>query len=134
MLTTKATKVTKFTKVKKVHHGYGVLRGLRGLAVLLLSIGVAADAAAQSDVADAMMRGDSASVRALLQKKSNVNASQVDGTTALHWAAHWDDLETARLLLRDGANAKAVNRYVVTQLHEDCPVGNDAKVEALMKA
>ena len=38
--------------------------------------------------------------------------------TALHWAAHWDDLDTAKLLLRAGANAKAANRYGVTPLHE----------------
>ncbi|HUK36084.1 MAG TPA: ankyrin repeat domain-containing protein, partial [Vicinamibacterales bacterium] len=36
-------------------------------------------------VADAAMRGDTAAVRALLQKKADVNAPQVDGATALHW-------------------------------------------------
>ena len=54
--------------------------------------------------------------------------------TALHWAAHWDDLETVRLLLRAGANAKVANRYGVTPLHEACTVSNVAMIEALLKA
>ena len=49
-------------------------------------------------------------VRALLQKKVDVNAPQLDGTTALHWAVRADDLETADLLIRAGANVAAANR------------------------
>jgi len=45
-----------------------------------------------SDVADAVMRGDTAAVRALIRKKVDVNAPQRDGSTALHWAVHRDDL------------------------------------------
>jgi len=134
MRTTKATKVTTFTKVHKVHHGNGVLRVFRGLAVLLLCTGVAADAAAQSAVADAMMRGDSASVRALLQKKSNVNASQVDGTTALHWAVYRGDLEAANLLISSGANVKAATREGVTPLAMASLYGSVPMVERLLKA
>ena len=63
-----------------------------------------------------------------------MNGPDAEGMTALHWAAHWDDLETARLLLRAGANAKAANRYGVTPLHEAATVGNAAMVEALLKA
>ena len=42
-----------------------------------------------------------------MSKKVDVNAPQPDGTTALHWAAHWNDVEAVKLLLRAGANAKA---------------------------
>ena len=34
------------------------------------------------------------------QRRADVNAPQVDGMTALHWAAYQDDLETAQLLAR----------------------------------
>ena len=39
---------------------------------------------AGSDVADAVMRGDMTALRALLAKRADVNATQVDGATALH--------------------------------------------------
>ena len=61
-------------------------------------------AAAGSEVADAAMKRNSDAVRALLQRKANVNAPQVDGTTALHWAVRLDDLELADMLIRAGAN------------------------------
>ena len=65
---------------------------------------------AASDVADAVMSGDTAAVRALLQQKADVNAPQVDGATALHWAVYRDDVEAADLLLRAGANVDVANR------------------------
>ena len=46
-----------------------------------------------------------AALRAMVTKRVNVNAPQADGTTALHWAAHWNDVEAVKLLLRAGANA-----------------------------
>ncbi len=54
-------------------------------------------------MADAAMARNAQTVRALLQKKADVNAPQVDGTTALHWAVRYDDLDTADLLIRAGA-------------------------------
>src|SRR5436190_1474457 len=63
--------------------------------------------AATGLLADAAERQDRAAVRALLQQHVDVNGPQGDGTTALHWAARWDDLETARLLIQAGAD---VNR------------------------
>ena len=47
-----------------------------------------------------------AAVHRLLARKADVNAPQADGTTALHWAARWDDLETAGLLIRAGAQCR----------------------------
>ena len=71
-------------------------------AAMLLSAG--AFGASSSDIADAAMTENRQAIRSLLQKKADVNAAQVDGTTALHWAVRWDDLETANLLIRAGAN------------------------------
>ena len=65
-------------------------RLIGGIAAVVLLATVGADAAT-SDVADAVMRGDSAALRVLLAKKSDVNAPQPDGATALHWAVYRED-------------------------------------------
>jgi ankyrin len=90
--------------------------------------------AASSDVADAAMRGNKEAVRSLLQKKADVNAPQVDGTTALHWAVRADDLETADLLLRAGANVSMANRDGVMPLQLAAQNGNAAMLAKLIKA
>ena len=51
--------------------------------------------AARSDVADAVMRGDTAAVRVLLGQRADVNAPQADGSTALHWAVYRSDVTAA---------------------------------------
>ena len=73
-------------------------------------------------------------MRALLKQQVDVNAAEADGTTALHWAVHRDNLETVDLLLTAGANARAVNRYGVTPLNLAATNGNAAVVERLLKA
>src|SRR5436190_14818011 len=80
--------------------------------------------AANSDVADAAMNRNKTAVRSLLLKKADVNAPQVDGTTALHWAVRADDLETVDLLIRAGANASAANREGVTPMQLAAVNGN----------
>ena len=77
--------------------------GAFGLAMLLAASSPAAST--KSPLADAAEKSDRSVVRALLKQRVDVNAPQVDGMTALHWAAYQDDLETAKLLLKAGANA-----------------------------
>ncbi len=106
------------------------------MRLILVGILTAAalNAAAVSDVADAVEQRDVATLRKLVGQHARVNDPQADGTTALHWAAHWNDLESFTLLLRAGANAKAVNRYGATPLSEAAAAGNPAMIEALLKA
>ena len=91
-------------------------------------------AGSEAQLADAAKKLDKAAVRALLDQHVDVNASQVDGTTALHWAAERDDLETAAMLVRAGANVKAANRYGVTPLSLACTNGSGPMIELLLKA
>src|SRR5437773_12245124 len=104
-----------------------------GTCVLALLLAYAA-AGAVSDVADAAMKQNLPVVRSLLQQKADVNASQADGATALHWAARLDNVEMAELLIRAGANVKAANRFGVTALALACINGSDAMIELLLKA
>ena len=57
-----------------------------------------------------------------------------DGTTPLHWAVRADDLSTVKRLLREGANAKATNRYGVTPLALAAESGDSAVIDALLAA
>ena len=104
--------------------------------LLLLWIFAAASfaSAAHSPLADAARKDDRKSVRALLDQLADVNAPQVDGTTALHWSVRHDDLEMSRLLLKAGANPNAANRYGMTVLALACTNGNGAIVELLLQA
>jgi len=103
-----------------------------GIVSLLSVTGLGA--AVDARLADAAQEKDSATVRALLEQRLDVNAPQVDGMTALHWAAYRDNLEAAELLVRGGANVKAANRYGVTPLSLACTNGNEAMVGLLLKA
>jgi ankyrin len=93
-------------------------------------------AASTGDVrlADAAMNRDKEAIRSLLKLHADVNAPQADGTTALHWVARWDDLESADLLIRAGANVKVVNRNGATPLSLACLNGGAAMIERLLKA
>ena len=90
--------------------------------------------AAGSELADAVMRGNKAAMRLLLERKVDVNAPQVDGTTALHWAVRADDLDAIDLLVRAGANVSARNRAGVMPLELAAINGSAAIIERLIKA
>ncbi len=101
---------------------------------LVAMLSMAGLATAASPVADAAMKGDKAVVRTLVLQKANVNAPQIDGTTALHWAVQTNDLETADLLIGAGANVSAANRASATPLLLASVNGNAAMIEKLLKA
>ena len=102
-----------------------------GAAFLLLSM--AGLAAASSEVADAVMRGDKAAVQKLIAQHADVSAPQADGATALHWAVFKSDKEMVDILVRAGANAKAANRDGATPLWLASVNGDAAIIEALIK-
>lgn len=82
----------------------------------------------------AVRQGRAAVVQALLDRRSRVDASERDGTTALHWAAHWDDLDTASRLIRAGANVNATTDLGITPLYLACVNGRAPMVEKLINA
>ena len=106
---------------------------LKSLVIGLVALSASVCAIARSPLADAVEKKDSATIRALM-RDSDVNAAQVDGTTALHWAARHDDLVTAKVLLAAKANPNAENRYGVTPLSLACINGNGAMIALLLEA
>jgi ankyrin repeat protein len=91
-------------------------------------------AAGRSDVADAVMNGNQASLRTLLQQKADVNAAQVDGATALHWAVYRDQADVALLLIKAGAKVDATNREGITPLFMASLYGNAEMIKILLDA
>src|SRR5262249_22159041 len=73
-------------------------------------------AAADVRLANAAAQQDKTAVRALLKAGADVNAPQADGSTALLWAAHWNDLEMADLLLKARANPNATDDHGVAPM------------------
>src|SRR5262245_54304476 len=102
--------------------------------LLILCMAGWAFATGRSDVADAVMNGNHAGLRVLLQQKADVNAAQIDGATALHWAAYRDDLEAARLLIAAGAKVDATNREGITPMYMASLYGNLDLINALVNA
>src|SRR5437870_8283731 len=94
--------------------------------VIFLCLANISFAAARSEIADAAMKGDKALIRSLIQQKVDVNAPQVDGATALHWAVYRDDAETTNLLIEAGAKVDVKNREGITPLALASLYGNAA--------
>jgi ankyrin repeat protein len=108
------------------------------MAVLLASIvglsQTAAPKAPNGAVADAVARGDKAALQSLLAQKADVNGTQVDGTTALHWAVYKNDVATVDQLIKAGAKVAVSNRQNTTPLLMAATYGNPEIVSRLLKA
>jgi len=104
------------------------------LASLLLCSTVSA-AVPDLRLIEAAKNQDKEAVRSLLKSRAgDINATEPDGTTALLWAAHWDDVEMAGLLIGAGANVNAANENGVTPLSLACTNRSPAMVGKLLAA
>src|ERR1700687_2581412 len=101
---------------------------------VLLAILATSGWASDTRIADAAQKGDAALVRSLLSQNADPNSPQADGSTALHWIVRADDLETADLLMRNGANVSAANRRGITPLDLACVNGSAAMIRKLLDA
>jgi len=86
-------------------------------------------------VIEAARSGNLDEIRALVQKGADVNASEGDGMTALHWAAEGNHAEAASILLYAGARLDARTRIgAYTPLLVASRVGNAEVLEVLLEA
>ena len=92
--------------------------------------------ATENDVrlVDAVESRDSALARSLLDSGVPVAETQPDGTTALHWASHLEQIDLVDLLLGKGADPNVTNRYGVTPLSLAATNGSPAVITALLDA
>jgi len=103
-------------------------------AILALPGAASLSAADDLRLLEAVKHQDTAAARVLVQQRVDVDAAQPDGSTALHWAVHWEDVDTVDLLLRAGANVNAANDLSTTPLVMASMSGNAAIVEKLLAA
>src|SRR6478735_2337183 len=83
---------------------------------------------------DAARTQETAVVKSLVGAKADVNAKASDGSTALLWAAHWDDLTSGELLIAAGADPNIANEYGMTPLSQACTNASAGFVRLLMKS
>jgi len=104
-----------------------------GVAIFAVAM-VASVATADSSLVEAASSHDRQKIRDLLSRRADPNVRSSDGSTALLWAAHWNDLATADLLLRAGADPNAANDFKMTPLSQACTNANGALVQLLLKS
>jgi uncharacterized protein len=109
------------------------MRRMNAFMVLLIAVPVIA-AGFDVRLVQAVKSGDRTTALSLLQQKVDVNASEADGTNALHYAVRGGDPDLIDRLIRAGADVKAANRYGVTPLYLASVNGDAATIEKLLKA
>ena len=81
----------------------------------------------------AVKERDVAAVRARLSEGVDVNATEPDGATALHWAVHDGQADLARILLDAGAEVNATTRYGVQAVSLAAENGQAAILDELLR-
>lgn len=99
-----------------------------------LTLGTAVAAESGTPLIQAVRSGAIDRVRELLRTGADVNATQGDGATALHWAAHRSDLAATELLVRAGADVNRTNELGATPLWLASLNGDAAVAGALLAA
>jgi uncharacterized protein len=102
-------------------------------ALLCTFAGGAAWAAPAGSLIAAAEGKDQAGALKLIAEGADVRAKDVDGTTALHWAAHHANVELVGKLLEKGAEVNVSNDYGSTPMMEAAAIGNADVLKLLLK-
>ena len=78
--------------------------------------------------------GDTEKIKSLIATGQDVNTKSKSGATALHWASSFGHIETAELLIQNGANVNSQDNTnsALTPLQLACSSGNKAVAELLL--
>lgn len=85
-------------------------------------------------IVDAAFGRDFATVKALVARKVDVNQRGRGKTTALHWAARWNNVEAARVLIEAGADPNVVTTLGATPLYFAAMYGGRDMIDLLLSA
>ncbi len=110
------------------------LSGLVGTLLAAVLVAGPVLAAGDAELVDAVKNQDREKMLNLVMAKTNLNTRADDGSTALLWAAHWNDLESAALIIRAGADPEIANDLKMTPLSEACLNGSPEMVALLLNA
>jgi ankyrin repeat protein len=99
-----------------------------------IAVALLTTTASAQTLADRIQSGDRRTALELVAKGADVNQTQPDGTTPLHWAVYTFDRELVQTLLRKGARVNATNRYGASPLGEAVRVANLEITEMLLEA
>jgi len=111
----------------------------RGLPILLISLGMTlalpqpAAAGVYEDILFAAQQSDTARAIDLLRRGMDVNTTDAQGSSLLLIAARENNLELAKFLLDNRANARLRNRYGDTALASAALAGHEAIVRLLLE-
>src|SRR5262245_10215112 len=110
-------------------------RDLGAVVVLVLSMSGALHAAGPDPaIVTASRQNNPDRVRDQIRRGADVNARAADGSTALLWAAYYDDIALADKLLTSGAKPDTANIYEETALSMAVQRVNAPLVDRLIKA
>lgn len=101
---------------------------------VLVMLQVAAAYSAETGLIEAVKSNDNEMALLLISQSDDVNIADIDGATALHWAAHRDNLLVLDHLLEAGADPNSANPYGVTPLWLACTNRNAAIIDRLLVA
>ena len=109
-----------------------------GLAVISLTLVLALPSPAVSKersptaIADAVQHKNFSLASQLINEGVDVNATQADGMSALHWASLHDDSAAVVKLISAGAKVSKATRFGITPLTIACQNGSQPIVELLL--
>ena len=101
------------------------------VGVLAVSLGTAT---AADTLVEAVKAGDRDAAFVMIADGADVNESEPNGTTALHWAVYREDVDLVERLIERGANPSTVNGFGSSPMMEAAVNGNAAIVGLLLEA
>src|SRR6185295_1595394 len=110
------------------------MRARLAAAILCTLAAAAAWAAPEGTLINAAENKQHDAALKLIEQGADVRAKDVDGTTALHWAAHYADVALVDKLIRAGAQVNVSNDYGSSPIMEAATVGNAEALKLLLKA